>query len=146
MNTENSNRSEEQRICGSNGKAECPQSRSRTFWRTGCECPNACVSDGPADGNENKNSAYGPFAASNLFSNFMSDKTHDYEAPISLNRHQICKAMREIGLGAKLTNEALVALGFRLKLFPKPPPSPEDSENVKNQAREPSAPNTTKTP
>lgn len=27
--------------------------------------PNACVSDGPADGNDNKSSAEGPFAARN---------------------------------------------------------------------------------
>lgn len=46
---------------------------------------------------------------------------HDYEAPISLTRHDICRALREIGLGAKLMNQALVELGFKLKPFPKPP-------------------------
>jgi hypothetical protein len=34
---------------------------TRVAFRT----PNVCVSDGPADGNENKSSAEGPFAARN---------------------------------------------------------------------------------
>ena len=46
---------------------------------------------------------------------------HDYEAPISLDRYDICRALREVGLGAKLINAALVELGFKLKPFPKPP-------------------------